>query len=441
MPPLLLNLSTRPPAVGRRARVAPSPSRPHARPRLPVPRAAGEGEPDPSPSPATLDCYGSGVEATCVIRGDEDDEGGEGGATAPPADDPPSSSPLSLPALALLISPFFFWGSSMTAMKLLEPHTTPLFVASVRLIPAGAALVAWADAQGRPRPSSAAAWRAIAVFALIDGAAFQGFLAEGLRRTSAGLGSVIIDSQPLTVAALSALLYGESLSPAGVVGLGLGVAGLCLLEVPPGVLAGAVPALGPVLGVGQAGGAADAAAAAAALSPAFPAAADAAATAAAAAPWSLWDSGEWWMLCAAQAMAVGTVLVPWVSRYVDPVQATGWHLLLGGLPLAVLAGVREGPELVARLQDLTPADVALLGYVSLLGSAASYGVFFYNASRGSLTKLSALTFLTPAFAAGTGFVVLGERLGPLQWAGALVTLGAVGLISGAGKAKEKEKEA
>ena len=64
----------------------------------------------------------------------------------------------------------------------------------------------------------------------------QGFLAEGLQRTSAGLGSVIIDSQPLTVAALAALLLGERLRPAGVAGLAVGVAGLCLLEAPPDLI-------------------------------------------------------------------------------------------------------------------------------------------------------------------------------------------------------------
>lgn len=47
-------------------------------------------------------------------------------------------------------------------------------------------------------------------------------------------------------------------------------------------------------------------------------------------------------------------------------------------------------------------DMVLLLYVSLLGSAASYGVFFYNASRGNLTALSSLTFLTPMFAAASG---------------------------------------
>ena len=45
------------------------------------------------------------------------------------------------------------------------------------------------------------------------------------------IGQVIIDSQPLTVAVLAALLFGESLGPVAIVGLGLGVVGLVLLEV------------------------------------------------------------------------------------------------------------------------------------------------------------------------------------------------------------------
>ena len=40
--------------------------------------------------------------------------------------------------------------------------------------------------------------------------------------------------------------------------------------------------------------------------------------------WYLWDSGEWWMLLAAQSMAVGTVMVRWVSQLSDPIMATGW---------------------------------------------------------------------------------------------------------------------
>ena len=77
----------------------------------------------------------------------------------------------------------------------------------------------------------------------------------------------------------------------------------------------------------------------------------------------------------------------------------------------------------------------LLAYVSLLGSAASYGVFFYNAARGNLTKLSSLTFLTPMFAAGTGYLTLHETLTPWQLTGGTITLGAVALINSGVKSK------
>lgn len=255
--------------------------------------------------------------------------------------------------------------------------------------------------------------------------ALQGFLAEGLQRTSAGLGSVIIDSQPLSVALLASLLFGERLGAAGVAGLFVGVAGLCLLEVPPSVLTSLPDWLLAAGGSGSA--AADLAAAASAAD--APAVAAAAAAAGSEGSWSLWESGEWWMLLAAQSMAVGTVMVRWVAKYCDPVVATGWHMVLGGVPLLALAAVQEGGDAMERLSLLTASDAVLLLYISLLGSAASYGVFFYNASRGNLTALSSLTFLTPMFAAAGGYLLLGETLTPLQLAGAGVTLGAVALIN------------
>ncbi len=37
------------------------------------------------------------------------------------------------------------------------------------------------------------------------------------------------------------------------------------------------------------------------------------------------------MLLAALSMAVGTVMIRIVCRHADPVAATGWHMILGGL--------------------------------------------------------------------------------------------------------------
>ena len=54
---------------------------------------------------------------------------------------------------------------------------------------------------------------------------------------------------------------------------------------------------------------------------------------------------------------VGTVMVRWVGKYVDPVMATGWHMILGGLPLLALAVQREGADLLPRLGELTGAPL------------------------------------------------------------------------------------
>ena len=70
-----------------------------------------------------------------------------------------------------------------------------------------------------------------------------------------------------------------------------------------------------------------------------------------------------------------------------------------------------------------------LVYTSLLGSAAAYAIFFNNASKGNLTKLSSLTFLTPVFATLAGYLLLGEALTPLQLVGASVTLSGVVIMN------------
>ena len=366
-----------------------------------------------------LECVVVGMEAACVLSEDEGDvEEGASRSDAPSSakktreDDRPSGALAALGGAAL-VSPFFLWGTSMVAMKEVLPATSPLFVASVRLVPAGLVLIAWAASQKRPWPKGKDAWLAISLFALVDGTAFQGCLSEGLQRTSAGLGSVIIDSQPLTVAILASVIYGETLAPAGVAGLGLGVVGLLMLELPRAALDAVV--------------AGDFAGAAAAVTSGIDSGG------------GLWDSGEWWMLLAAQSMAVGTVMVRWVCKYVDPVMATGWHMAIGGAPL-LLYSVATEPAVYANLDKLGSSEVGGLLYTSLLGSALAYGAFFYFASRGSLTKLSSLTFLTPMFAALFGYVLLGETLNETQLLGAAVTVVGIYLVNTRASEGEPKEE-
>ena len=363
-------------------------------------------------------CVGVGIDAECPIEEEEEllllssttrevevEEGVVAAATAKSG-----KQKQEFPAL-FYVAPFFLWGTSMVSMKEVLPLTSPMFVATVRLIPAGLILILWAVSKNRKFPKNAKGWLAVSLFALVDGAMFQGCLAEGLAKTSAGLGSVIIDSQPLTVAILASIFFGETLGAAGIGGLALGVVGLSLLEIPSETLAG-------FMSKSSSGGGADGGSASTFLQ-SF-----------AAHPF---DSGEFWMLLAAQSMAVGTVMVRWVVKYVDPVMATGLHMFLGGIPLLIYSLVSERDVYENIFGDgggaLGIADGANLLYASVFGGALAYSLFFYFASSGNLTKLSSLTFLTPVFAVVGGYFALGETLDAQQLVGAAVTLGGIYLVN------------
>ena len=292
----------------------------------------------------------------------------------------------------LLIAPFFLWGTAMVAMKGVIPKTTPLFMAGVRLVPAGFLVLLVAAFTKRPQPKTSKAWLWIVLFALIDGAMFQGFLSEGLVRTSAGLGSVMIDSQPLAVAVMSKFLFAEIIGLWGWLGLVVGISGISLIGIPDHWFYSVVQGNPTLVNL----------------------------------DWhNLANNGEWLMLLASLSMAVGTVLIPFISRHVDPVVATGWHMIIGGIPLFGLSWWYESEQWI----NLNWHHWLSLGYATVFGSAIAYGLFFYLASKGNLTSLSALTFLTPVFALLFGNLVLAEVLSPLQSVGVCLTLVSIYLIN------------
>lgn len=280
----------------------------------------------------------------------------------------------------------------MVAMKQVLPQTNPFFVAAVRLIPAGFLVLFAAGWLGRQTPLGLRAWAWIGLFALVDGTLFQGFLAAGLSRTGAGLGSVMIDSQPLAVAVLAAWLYREKIGVWGWLGLLLGITGISLIGIPQAWWFDLVHGQFTNVSFSWAG---------------------------------LGARGEFWMLLAALAMAVGTVMMGKVKEYADPIVATGWHMILGGLPLL---GLGLGGDTWPWVH-LTGLDWLNLGYATVFGSALSYGLFFYFASQGNLTSLSSLTFLTPIFALSFGQIILQETLTSLQLWGVGLTLVSIYLVN------------
>lgn len=308
----------------------------------------------------------------------------------------------------LLIAPFFLWGTAMVAMKGVMAETSPFFVGALRIMPAGILVILAALWLGRSQPRGWLAWFWITLFALVDGTLFQGFLVTGLSRTGAGLGSVMIDSQPLAVALLAWLLYGEQVRVWGWLGLLVGIVGISCIGLPDELILelfsgdGAALSLVNFAGVGKLGFGE------------FGTIMQ-----------SWFSRGESWMLLAALSMAIGTVMIQRVSRYVDPLMATGWHMLLGGLPLVIISAIWEQNQ----WQDLSLNSWLAMGYSTVFGSAIAYGLFFYFASQGNLTSLSALTFLTPVFALIFGNWFLAEVLSPIQFGGVCLTLVSIYLVN------------
>jgi len=302
----------------------------------------------------------------------------------------PQAPPWSFVRAIWMVLPFALWGTAMAAMKPLLGAASPWQLALFRLLPAGVLVLVAALVLGRSLRIAAADWPWLVAFALVDGSLFQGFLARGLGPAGAGLGSVLIDSQPLLVALLARSLFGEAINPVGWIGLLIGLLGIVCLGLPAELLQHWWLEGPAVFG----------------LQP--------------------WSHGELWMLGAAAAMAIGTVLSRYASRQSDPVAITGWHMVLGSLPLLV-GTLIESPQ--ALWPSWTATEWGLMAYATVFGSALAYGLFFWFASSGDLTGFTALTFLTPVFALLCGVLLLEESLEPMQWLGAGLALASVLLIN------------
>ncbi len=290
----------------------------------------------------------------------------------------------------LMVLPFALWGTAMTAMAPLVQSGGPFLVGSLRLLPAGVSILLVMAFLGRDLKVAKNDLGWFLVFTFIDASVFQFCLARGLMETGAGLGSVLIDSQPLMVALLARTLFGDAINPIGWIGLTVGLFGIICLGAPPQILNNWF-LFGQVVGDSN-----------------------------------IWNIGELWMLGAAIAMALGTVLIRFACRESNPVAVTGWHMILGSLPLlAWHLYQREWPF----FPNWDPFDWGLMAYASLFGSALAYGLFFWFASREEITSFSTLAFLTPLFALASGGVWLGERLQLVQWFGVAFVLLSVFLVS------------
>ena len=273
--------------------------------------------------------------------------------------------------VATALAPVSF-GTTYVVVTELLPDGRPLFSAAVRALPIGI-LMAVAS---RRSLTSVGLWPTTAL-GLINFGAFFAFLFVAAYRLPGGLAATIIATQPLIVAAMARWLLGDPLTRRNAVAALVGVCGVALLVLDADI------ELDP-LGVAAAFG-------------------------------------------AAAALAAGIVLQKrWIGRPESLLAFTGWQLIIGGVALAVLALLFEGPP-----PEIDTEAAAGYAYLAIVATAGARLLWFRGVGRLPAMGVSLLALLGPVVAAALGWIVLDEALSALQLLGIVLVFASV--LAGQGR--------
>lgn len=261
------------------------------------------------------------------------------------------------------------WGTNFVVITETLPDDRPLLVASMRLVPPGLALVAvgWLASRWRPR---AGEWRRVALLSLFNFGLFFPLLSVAVYRLPGGVAAAFGGLGPLLVVGIGWLVTRRS--PRGI-----------------DVAVGVVAALGVGLVVMGPGAGFDGVGLLAALG-------------------------------ANVAFAVAVVLTKLFPAPSDPVAATGWQLLLGGVVVAPLALLFEGAP-----PGLTAESTAGYVYLGLVSTGVAYVLWFRGIRRLPVPAAPLLGLSAPVTSAALGWVLLDESLSVSQLLGFVLALGSI----------------
>lgn len=119
------------------------------------------------------------------------------------------------------------------------------------------------------------------------------------------------------------------------------------------------------------------------------------------------------------SMACGTLLTRrWgVPPGTHPLTSSAWQLLLGGATIAPLV-----PFVDHGAWHLNAASALGYAWLSVVGGAVAYSLWFRGARALPATNVALLAMLSPLTAAALGWIVLSQALSPFQCAGFAVAL-------------------
>ena len=287
------------------------------------------------------------------------------------------SSPHALRGLVLIALAAVSWGTTgaVTTVLVSRAGASPLFIGAVRMVIAAVLLAAATPMLGT-RPASRAD-RARCILAGVCNAGFQAAYFTSVTLSGIAITALIaICSAPILITILAVLLLGERPSLRLALSLALGVGGTTLLVVGARATDGAPPRF--AAGVGLA-------------------------------------------LLAGLAYALYVVVAKAAVARMAPLPVAAWTFAAAAVVMAP-----------ALLQDTALRQIALgwpwLLYLGAVTTAGAYAAYTVGLRHVPAAAAAVAALLEPLTATLLGVLVFGEQLGLAGWLGALLLLGALGLV-------------
>jgi drug/metabolite transporter (DMT)-like permease len=252
------------------------------------------------------------------------------------------------------------WGSAFVAIKAGLSEFPPVLFAALRYDVAGVVMLGYAASRANQwRPADRRQWATVLVGALLLIAAYHAFLFVGEQSTTSAAAAVVVSLSPvLTTLFARAFLPDERLTVLGLVGSGLGLAGVAAVAHPDPAQLFARDVVANLL-----------------------------------------------VFCAALSFALGSVLTTWLDAGLEIETMEAWSMVGGAL---VMHGVSLALGESLAAVTWSPRGLVALAYLALGASAFGFLIYFDLLDRLGPVEINLVSYVAPLVAAVVGFLFLGE---------------------------------
>ncbi|EEE36184.1 Integral membrane protein DUF6 [Rhodobacteraceae bacterium KLH11] len=274
---------------------------------------------------------------------------------------------MDLRAIAMGLVFALIWSSAFSSARIIVADASPLFSLALRFLISGLLGVTIARVMGQSWHLTRAQWRATILFGICQNALYLGLNFYAMQTIEASVAAIIASTMPLLVALAGWLLLNEQLRSLGILGLLAGFAGVAL------IMSSRISAGVDLFGV---------------------------------------------LLCGIGALALtfATLAVRGATSGGNFMMVVGLQMLVGSAALFLAAPVFE----TIHIHPTLPFVLAFT-YTTLFPGLLATLIWFLLLDRIGPIRAATFHFLNPVFGVAIAAILLGEKLGPLDVAGVLIT--------------------